>query len=81
MRPQDDTRRFWVFVKDQCGHTTGVLIDEGYDRPRALTEMYGGRRAAKKALFDDGVQVRLVDADEYHASVAEEIRKGCTCPR
>jgi hypothetical protein len=78
--PEDDTRSFWVFVKTGCRHTIGVLTDDGYNRQQALEEMYGGKRAAKKALFDDGIDVRLVDAPEYHEQVFEAIRKGCTCP-
>lgn len=79
VRPEDDTRRFWVFVRDQCGHIIGVLTDDGYDRESALIEMYGGKRAAQRALFDDGIQLRLVDAPTYHREVFDENRKGCTC--
>lgn len=79
VRPEDDARRFWVFTRDQCGHAIGVLTDDGYDRQQALIEMYGGVRAAKKALFDDGVEVQLVDAPTYHQEVYEQIRVGCTC--
>ena len=81
VRPEDDARRFWVFTKDECGHTVGVLTDEGYDRQQALVEMYGGKREAKKALFDMGVDVRLIDAPEFHEQVSEAIRVGCTCPK
>lgn len=77
--PANDTRRFWVFTKEQCGHAFGVLTDAGYDRQRALIEMYGGKREAKKALFDDGIEVQLVDAPTFHEQVAEAIRVGCTC--
>ncbi len=81
VRPEDDTRRFWVFTRDACGHAVGVLTDDGYDRQRALIEMYGGVRAAKKALFEDGVDLRLVDAPTYHAEVKGAILAGCTCSR
>ncbi len=43
--------------------------------------MYGGVRAAKKALFEDGIDLRLVDAPTYHAEVKKAIQAGCTCPR
>lgn len=79
IQPEDDTRRFWIFTRGRCGHTVGVLTDDGYDRQRALREMYGGVRAAKKALFDHDLEVRLVDAVDYHSRYLDEIRKGCTC--
>lgn len=79
---EDDTRLFWIFTKERCGHTVGVLTDDGYDRRRALVEMYHGRRGAKKALLDDGVEVRLVDARTYRgAEMSDQVRRGCTCPR
>jgi hypothetical protein len=74
----DDTRQFWIFTCTQ-GHAIGVLTDEGYDRQAALHEMYGGKREVKEALYR-GVELRLVDAPQYHERYFEEIRRGCTCP-
>lgn len=78
--PENDTRRFWIFSCEQ-GHPVGVLTDAGYTREWALDEMYGGRRAAKKAIYERGIQLRLIEAPEFHRDYpVERVSRGCTCP-
>lgn len=79
IRPEDDTRSFWIFSPERCGHVIGVLTDEGFTRTKAYREVYGGVKKANEAI-DAGVQAKLVDAADYHGLYVKRLQEGCTCP-
>jgi len=77
MRAEDDTRSFWVFTHE-CGCTTSVLTDGGYDQAGAFWQMYGSIAEAEKAI-DRGVTTQFVDAPTYHKIYHPMIKRGHTC--
>lgn len=77
MKPEDDDRTFWVFTYE-CGCTTGVLTNEGYERTKAFRVMFDGIKAGTDAI-DRGVTAQLVDAPAYHGDWRFKIEAGHTC--
>jgi hypothetical protein len=77
MRPEDDTRSFWVFTHG-CGCTTSVLTNAGYTAAGAFEEMYDSAAGAQAAV-DRGVTAQLVDAPAYHRVYYPMIERGHTC--
>lgn len=77
MRPEDDTRHFWIFTHE-CGCVASVLTDAGHTRTKAFREVFDGVKAANAAI-DRGVIAERIDAATYHRTYHEQILAGHTC--